>query len=159
MGGKTIPHKRQRWADFCLIFARCNYEGFSLFRFCGFTELLPKLFSESSLPMSRIFEKTTILYKLQRWADFCQISARYNYAEFPLFQFYVFTELSPKLFFWIITPRRVASLEKRQFCTSANGGSISASFSPAEITRPFRFPILRFYGTFAKAIFLNHHFR
>ena len=94
----TILYKRQRWADFCQIFARYNYEGFSLFRFYGFTELSPKLFSESPLPMSHILVETTISHKRQRWADFCQIFANYNYEGFSLFQFYGFTELSPKLF-------------------------------------------------------------
>ena len=35
---------RRRWADFCPISARYNYEGFSLFQCYGFTELLRRLF-------------------------------------------------------------------------------------------------------------------
>ena len=71
----TILRERQRWADFCPIFARYNYECFSLFRFYCFTEISPELFSESSLPTSRIFQKTTTLQKRQRWGDLSQIFA------------------------------------------------------------------------------------
>ena len=35
----TILRNHQRWSDFCHIFAHCNYEGFSIFQFYGFTEL------------------------------------------------------------------------------------------------------------------------
>ena len=110
----TILYKPQRWDDFCHISPAAITRDF-LSRFYGFTELAPKLFSESSLSMSHILVKTTILYKRQRWADVC----RNYFSEAPLPMSHI--------------------LEKRQFCTSANGGRISVRFTPTTITMDFRF--------------------
>ena len=108
--------------------------------------------------MSQIFDKTTILYKRQRWAEFLQIFALCNSEGF---RFPNFTALRNfyQNFFRIHHFRRVASLTKRQFCTSANGGRNSARFSPATIPRDFRFPNFTVLRNFYQNFFLIHHFR
>ena len=151
----TILYNRQRWGDFCHISARYNYEGFPLFQLYGFTELSPKLLPESSLPMSQILAKTTISHKLQRWVDFCQIPACYNYEGFPLFQFYGVPELSPKLFSESSLPMgqilaKTTISHKLQlwvdFC------QISARYNYEG------FSLFQFYGTLVNLFFLNRHF-
>ena len=72
-----------------------------------------------------------------------RISVRFPTAtitrDFRLFQFYGLRNFS-KLFSESSLPMSHSHLgQKRQFRTSANGGRISVIFSPATITRPFRF--------------------
>ena len=103
--------------------------------------------------MSHISDKTTILYKRQRWAEFCQISARYNYEGFSLSQFYGFTELSSKLFFRIITPDE-SHLGKNDNSAQAPAvGGFLADSRPLQLRGLFAFPILRLYVTFFSELF------
>ena len=96
----------------------------------------------------------------QRWADFCQIFAHYNYEGFSRFQFYVITLSSGRTISQNINSDESHFWKKRHFRAIANGGRISLRFSPTAITRSFRvsnFTLLRYL--FWKNYFPKRHFR
>ena len=140
----TILHKRQRWVDFFQIFARYNDEGFSLFQFYGFTELLPKLFPESSLPMSHILAK-----KRQFCAGANGVWGVLSYFRpiqlqgLWLFQFYGLTDLFPRLFSESSLPMNRILAKNDNFPQAPTLGGFLPYFRPLKLRGLFAFPILR----------------
>ena len=122
-------------------------------RFSNFTELLPKLFSESPRPTSRILVETTISHKRQRWEDFCQLSPATITRDFRVSDFTVLRNVCQRYFPESSLPTsrilaRTTILHKRQ--RRADFCQISPRYN-YEIF--FAFPILRLYGAFVETIF------
>ena len=120
---------------------------------------LPKVFTESPLPMSRILGKTTILRMRQRWADFSQIFAHYNYEGFPMCQFYGFTEIPQNYFPESSLPMSRILAKNDNSARAPTVGGFLSDFRPLQLRGIPAFPILRAYGAFSKTIVLNRHFR
>ena len=130
----------------------------SLFQFYGFTELLKRNFPNNH------FRRVAFRTKRRFFASANdgRISVRFSHAtitrgpDFPIFRRY---GTFWKLIFLIITSDESHFGQKRQFCASANGGRISARFSPAAITMWFRFSNFTALWHFPKTNFPNLHFR
>ena len=132
--------------------------AFPMLRFYG--TFCQNYFPKSSLPTSPIFgKKTPFLRKRQRWADFSQTSAPYNYEAFSRFQFYVITLSFGKNYFPNYHRRRVPFLKTPFLRKRQRWADFSQIFARYNYEGFFALPILRLYGTFATTIFPNHHFR
>ena len=154
----AILYKRQRRSDFCQMFARYDYEAFSLFKLTVLWNFHQNYFLNHHFRWVTSWPKTTISHKRQRWGDSCHIFARYNYEGFPLCQFHGLRNFRQN-YFLNRHPRWVASWSKRQFCTCADGGRIYVRFPPTTITRNLRFSDFTALRNFHQNYFLNRHSR